>query len=96
LYNTTLVADLGLKAAPFGYESSYSFYWTGYVQDSYGFTGLNPPTFYNANYGANYVMYSAEIITPNSTSCPTGNCMTGLWTGIGGYPTNGIAQPPLI
>lgn len=70
--------------------------WTGYLQDSQGFTQPNPPTIYDANYGANYTLYQALIQTPFYTSCPPGNCNTALWAGIGGYPTLGYGQPDLI
>jgi hypothetical protein len=59
--------------------------WTGFVQDASGFTGGV------AKLGTLYDMYFAETLLPAFLGCPSGDgCITGIWAGIGGYPSQGV------
>jgi hypothetical protein len=74
LYRPIVTAELGQR---FGTGIP----WSGFVQSQNDF-GSGGTT----GSSTLYTFYIANLTVPYG-SCPSGNCLTGLWAGIGGWPT---------
>ena len=84
LYSVILTAGLGESFTGVNQGAGSNNAWSGFVQTTDGWAF---PALQTSSASTLYMFYYAQMNVPSGV-CPSGNCFTGIWAGVGGVPTS--------